>query len=101
MFPTNMLYCELPGTTTRSVQFFRNATEPGNILLLVPATERYNFLAVLGLTINPTETLLLVWCYSTGNEEILLSKVYVGVCGVNGFGLWAHLFWNLVGHSWV
>ena len=65
MFPTNMLYCELPGTTTRSVQFFRNVTEPGNILLLVPVTERYKFLAVLGLTINPTETLLLVWCDSS------------------------------------
>ena len=65
MFPTNMLYCELPGTTTRSVQFFRNVTEPGNILLLVPATECYNFLAVLGLTINPTDTLLLVWWDST------------------------------------
>ena len=33
---------------------------------------------------------------ATGNEGILLSKVYVGVCGVNGFGLWAHVFWNLV-----
>ena len=65
MFPTNMLYCELPGTATRSVQFFRNVTEPGNFLLLVPATECYNFLAVLGLTINPTETLLLVWCDSS------------------------------------
>ena len=60
-----MLYCELPGTATRSVQFFRNVTEPGNFLLLVPATECYNFLAVLGLTINPTETLLLVWCDSS------------------------------------